>query len=79
MSELDYEVTEAARDYAAVHDIDLTQVDGTGTDGKITIYDVRDVDPVLYSHRGAFYDCHQCPWNTVHEDQMKSHIRGKHS
>lgn len=38
---LPYEVTEAAATYALENGIDLTGVEGSGKDGKITLGDVR--------------------------------------
>lgn len=38
------DATDSARDYAAKNNIDLSQVSGTGANGRITLSDVKGVD-----------------------------------
>jgi len=75
-------ITDAAQVLADAYGIDLTDIEGTGVEGKILKSDVEARIPeepnADYTQRGEWYDCALCNWNTPHEQQMKQHLRARH-
>jgi len=62
------EATDAAVKLAAEHNIDLEQVDGTGSEGKIVTEDVQSVVQAIEVAKSHGYDSESLPVNDEADD-----------